>query len=526
MDANSEVIVVGSGPAGAMAAWALRGLGVRLLDFGNTSAGLPKLQENLYSLRRKTDLTPHLIGPNFEALRYLRRDTPVSLKLRAPALEFVIRNWEELAPLTSSTFRPVISLAKGGFANAWGAGVYRFGEDDLRGYPIGLADLSTHYDAVAQHIGISGSRDDLWEEFGEEPSLDPPLRLSRNCGQLLASYNSRRSAWMQRGVRFGRPRLAVITQPRRGREPYAYRCLEFVQTGDPAMYNPAMTIDELSRAGAIQYEPGWLVEKFRESETGVEVIARDSQNTRVVFRSRTLILAAGALNSARIVLASFADFTTRLPLLDNPMTVLAMFHPRSFGTTLQQDDPALAQLNVVLAAEQFGTKYQASLYGCNGAPMSDFVGTLPLPMDVSRRLLRYLLPALSLAIVFHPAEPSARQSLRLREDGALDASYEWHPDNRLAGRLSTVFRGLGTWTAAGMAKHRNPGEGIHYAGTLPMAASPGPYQLDTAGRLQGTRNVYVCDGACLPRLPAKNHTYTVMANAHRIATSIARRVAR
>jgi len=522
MHADSEVIVVGSGPAGAMAAWALRGRGVRLLDFGNTAANVPRLRENLYAFRKTGDLTPHVIGEDFEGLRNLRGGAPVSLKLRAPALEFVIRDWESVTPLASASFRPVISLAKGGFANAWGAGVYRFGGDDLRGYPIGISELQPHYDEVARHIGISGYRDDLWEEFGEEPVLDAPMKLSQNCAEILSAYERRRERFIAEGVRVGRPRLAVITEPRKGREPYAYRCLEFVQTGEPAMYNPAMTIEELAGSGAIAYERGWLVERFRETDGSVEVMARNGDGHSAVFRARTLVLAAGALNSARIVLASFADYSTRLPLLDNPMTVLAMFHPKRLGQTLAADDCGLAQLNMVLSG--FGTKYQASLYGCNGAPVSEFLGLLPFSLDVNRRLLRYLLPALSLAIVFHPAHPSGGQYLRLREDGVLDAGYEWQPDPRLAGRVCAVFRELGLWTMTAMAKHNSPGEGIHYAGTLPMADSPARYQLHRDGRLEGTQRVYVCDGACLPRLPAKNHTYTVMANAHRIASAIAARI--
>ncbi len=522
MSADSDFIVVGSGPAGAMAAWALRGRGVRVLDFGAAAADVPRLRQNLYEYRRTHDLTPYVIGGRFEGLRNLRGGPPVSLKLRAPGLEFVIRDWERLAPLASSTFRPVISLAKGGFANAWGAGVYRFGEDDLRGFPLSLAELQPHYDAVARHIGISGERDDLWEEFGEEPALDPPMRLSRNCRAILDAYRRHRTKWLARGVRIGRPRLAVITRPREGREPYAYRCLEFVQTGDPAMYNPATTINELAGSGAISYERGWLVQRFRETDSEVEVVACDPHGRMATFRARRLILAAGALNTARIVLASCADHSTKLPLLDNPMTVLAMFHPRAFGQMLDPHDSGLAQLNMVLSGRAFGQKYQASLYGCNGAPMSEFLAMLPFSLDGNRRLLRYLLPALSLAIVFHPAEPSDGQYLRLREDGVLDAGYDWRPDASLVNRVCAVFRGLGLWTAAAMAKHSSPGEGIHYAGTLPMADRPARYQVHRDGRLEGTRRVYVCDGACLPRLPAKNHTYTIMANAHRIASGMAR----
>ena len=41
-----------------------------------------------------------------------------------------------------------------------------------------------------------------------------------------------------------------------------------------------------------------------------------------------------------------------------------------------------------------------------------------------------------------------------------------------------------------------------------------------SGRLEGTSRVYVTDGSAFPRLPAKNLTYTIMANALRVADGI------
>jgi choline dehydrogenase-like flavoprotein len=64
------------------------------------------------------------------------------------------------------------------------------------------------------------------------------------------------------------------------------------------------------------------------------------------------------------------------------------------------------------------------------------------------------------------------------------------------------------------------GSSIHYAGTLPMHRTPTRYQTDADGRLFGTRNIYITDGACFTTLPAKNLTLTIMANAMRIASRL------
>jgi len=77
-----EVIIVGSGPAGVMSAWGLRGRSVQMLDVGNTPPDAPRLDDNLYRLRAQRDLTSAFIGAKFEGLRNLR-GRPISAKLKA-----------------------------------------------------------------------------------------------------------------------------------------------------------------------------------------------------------------------------------------------------------------------------------------------------------------------------------------------------------------------------------------------------------------------------------------------------------
>jgi choline dehydrogenase-like flavoprotein len=123
-------------------------------------------------------------------------------------------------------------------------------------------------------------------------------------------------------------------------------------------------------------------------------------------------------------------------------------------------------------------------------------------------------------MLFYPADPSPDKYLRLRPDGVLEAAYSWRPDPVITGELVRIMRRLGGWTVAQLAQHPAPGNGIHYAGTLPMRAEPGRHELHADGRLEGTTRVYVTDGSGFPRLPAKNLTYTIMANALRIAEGV------
>ena len=468
------------------------------------------------------------MGEKFESLHNLHND-PVSLKLKSPLMNYIIDGAESLSPVRSKDFHATMSFAAGGLANGWGAGVFRFTSRDLDGFPVKLSELEPCYDELTRHIGVSGANDDLTPFFGEDGDLQPPVELSRFASDLLAGYRRRRSLFDQEGVSIGRARLAVLTRPHRGRPPYGYGNFEFFRPHDRAVYNPAWTLRELIDCNRVCYETGHLVLRYAESEAGVEVIARNLATGAVeTFAGRTLILAAGALNSAKLVLESNGDRETRLPVLDNPMSCVPLFRLRRIGRQPDIRDSSLAQLSVI--QEYRGAVLQGSLYGAAGPLRSDILFDLPLAITANVSFLRRLAVASGLLMMFYPADPDPENYLRLGTDGTLEIQYG-RPDAGGPARgeaekeLIRGFRAIGFYSAAGLCRYPPMGSSIHYGGTLPMQESPGPYQLYPDGRLHGTRAIYVADGACFPRLPAKNLTFTIMANAMRIASRIRDRVA-
>ena len=55
---------------------------------------------------------------------------------------------------------------------------------------------------------------------------------------------------------------------------------------------------------------------------------------------------------------------------------------------------------------------------------------------------------------------------------------------------------------------------------MPMSTTPGDFTCAPDGRSHRFPNLYIVDGANLPWLPAKNHTFTLMANASRMAAGL------
>ena len=511
-----DAIVVGSGPGATFAAKGLKGKRVLVLDVG-FEAPPPSLQRNIYDLRREDrDLFPELIGEQFQSLRNLV-ERPISLKLKAPRMSYIVKGWPELTPIVTRSFEGVLSLAKGGLANGWGAGVYRFTDQDLRGFPICAEDLRPFYDEITSQIGVSGANDDLTPYFGHDDGLLPPMRMSAFFEELYAGNERAKSAFEHERVFVGRARLAVRT------DAYRYNNLEFFESRDPAIYTPSYTIDELRSSGAITYLDGRLVLRYEEQSDRVLIYARNLHDNREETHcARKLCLGAGAINTARIVLASARDFTSRLPLLDNPMACIPFFSPRRIGRALPIGDSSLGQINMVI--EDGDEILQATLYGATGPLRSDILFTLPLSFHANLALVKYVAPAMGLMMLFYPGAENGGY-VRLRESGELEVEFAGTRSNPpVERRLIRLLRKLGYWTNASLIARPGMGQGLHFAATLPMRAQPRRHQTDSEGRLFGTERVHIVDGACMSRLPAKNLTFTIMANALRISRRLARKL--
>ena len=83
-----------------------------MLDVGYKPIRSPELEENIYRLRQnQPDLFESLIGERFEGLHNISRRT-TNLKLKSPFMSCVAKNQEELSPVSSLSFNPLMSFAQ------------------------------------------------------------------------------------------------------------------------------------------------------------------------------------------------------------------------------------------------------------------------------------------------------------------------------------------------------------------------------------------------------------------------------
>lgn len=518
-----SVIIVGSGASAMAAAWALRDRDVLILDTGLTPADQTELQGNIFELRRTDpNQAEYILGSEFQSLVNIQSPDLVSVKLKAPLIDFVIRDLPQMAPLETENFVPFISYACGGLANAWGAGAYRYNDCDLAEFPIGADDLWPYYDELTAHIGISGTNDDLAPFFGRISGLQPPLPFNRNCGRFYRRWQKKSKKMMKRGIYVGRTQLTVLTDELDGRPAYANNNTSFFTTRDPSIYTPRITLERLFQRPNIRYLPGWMVDRFNPSQGGVDVEARCLEDgARRHFRAHHLLLGAGAINTGRIVLQSFNDHNTHLPVLDNPVSFIPFVNLAEIGAATDMTGYEGGQLIVICDGPRFPERIQGSLYSIISPLRSDLFFNFPLSLRGNLALTRHIIPAMTVLQLFYPDSPHPENYMKLANKEKLFIHYaQGRSLGAVESLLIRAFFPLGFATLPGLVQYPKPGNSIHYAGTVPMGRTDLRYHSDRECRLNRNPRVRLIDGSVFPQLPAKNLTFTLMANAMRVARSL------
>ena len=520
-----DVIVVGSGASAVHAAWASAEAGLRvvMLDVGSRDDENPPAKDFL-TLRR-TDPRQHryFLGDEFEGVPF----GPVRVGAQlTPPRQFITRDADRLTPLATD-LHVMQSLALGGLAAGWGASTVPFSDRDLAGWPIRRRDLQPHYDAVAARIGICGTnRDDLAEFLGPVRGMLPPAKPDSNARTIFRRYRRQRDSLNRRGFFMGVPRLALATREFRGRGPVAYHDMEFWSDADRSVYRPRYTVEELQRFPNFEYRDKRLVERFIEKEGRSHVgVACTNLSTGAIeqLTARRLIIAAGALGTARIVLRSLNRYDEPVPFVCNPYTYFPCLNAGRLGQRSIDRRHSLTQLLMVFdPGAEGGEALQPQLYSYRSLLLFKLVKESPLPVRESIRLMRLLEEYFVIVGVFHEDRPRAEQVAILRRGDAGDRLELRGPADperersRIAQekRLLPCLRRVGCWPL----RRIDPGFGssIHYGGTFPMAEDGGPLTTTPGGKLRAAPLVTLADGATFPHLPAKGLTFTLMANANRI----------
>lgn len=531
----SRVTVVGSGASGVHFALTLleKGREVELVDVG-TEAPSPQLPEaSLLELKEQLERpVDYFLGDALESAVLPQNGDDI---YSFPPSKRYAFDRPTGFDIRTDGFDPVYSFARGGLAEAWTAGCYPFSSTETIDFPFDHAALADGYDEIAARIGISGALDDLSRFYPEHAHLQPPHPLDEHSARLVDRYDRRRQWLNERlGCYVGRTRVAALSRALDGRPPCANlgRCL----WGCPnrAFYTPSLTLEACRRYPNFTYTPGVRVLRFVSSAgriSGIEGRGVDGAPVRLPVDH--LVLAAGALSSAEIYLRSSApEPGQRHPpralsgLMDNRQMLVPFVHTGMIGRAYEPRSYQYHLLGMGFENDDPKHYVHCQITTLKTALLHPVIQKLPLDLAHATRMIAMIHAALGVVNVnFHDdrrSENRVEWTPEVGEAGGLTIRYRPPSDegeriDRALVRVRRALRALGCVAPKSMTHMRTMGTSVHYAGLLPMSSEDRPDTTTPTGRSREFENLHFADGITFPFLPAKNLTFTLMANAVRIA---------
>jgi len=525
-----DYIVVGSGCSGASAAQTLveAGAQVAMLDVGVRNKDDIKVPEKDFISLRQTDTQQYryFIGDKAEGVNWGRVGTGAQI---TPPRKYILDLVNHYTPLQSSTFSNFESLGYGGMGIGWGLQSWEYNKEDIEATGLDAAKMAEAYSAVVKRIGVCASDNDATKlTINKLRDYQPAPKMDRNNTHMYKKYTDHRKGFNRNGIVVGQTPLALLTKDMGQRKKYTYTGMDFYADPGKSAWRPWITVDQLKKESNFTYIDGYLVVSFKEKKDYTEVHCLRVDNDKpAVFRCRKLVLGCGALGSARILLRSFKEKGTRLPILSNQYTYIPCVQPRLVGKALEPRKLGFAQLSIFLDKAKLGAKASmASLHSYQSLMLFRVIPQVPFNFVDAKVLMRYLSSAIIIMGVYHPDSQSKNKYVQLVPDrksptgDKLKVVYSLAPDEEKEfkareKKFMKAARKLGAYPL----KRIDPGfgSGIHYGGTIPFSDQEKPYTLSPTGRLHKTKSVYVADSSGFTYLPSQGLTLSIIANAHAVA---------
>jgi choline dehydrogenase-like flavoprotein len=492
-----DVCIVGSGPGGGIAAYALAkaGLKVALLEAGP-------------SLRAGIDYGQHVMP--WEATEQLASG------------EFVLNTAfgrRERNHFTPVGDRPDHGWLKavGGRSLCWAGHSLRFGPSDYKNWPISYEEVAPYYSRAERYMGVYGNKDGLWNLPDGEFSRPIGMR----CGEWLLHRGVQRLKAKGARMELVQQRKAMLTDPHPSGRALCHYCGKCNGCCVDAKYTSANTpIPQGLRTGNLTLVAEAMmtrivVDKARRRVSGVEYTKPSGAVERVDCRA--LVLACNSIETPRqLLLNGLANSHLNDESAGSYQSLLTGLYwdkpnPKFEGTYQVQNTAGWSLMELpVRNVKGFGRGFKRELREkCAASARMNMQGSLLISpkkfvdLDPDKKD-RYGLNVSRVHLHYEDSDVAMAQDM-------VDTCEEII---RAGG--GEVVSTPGKVTTAKLEIDYN-----HWVGTVRMGNDPKTSVLDRFGRSHDVPNLFVGDASVFPAYPEKNPTLTNIALSWRMSDHLA-----
>jgi len=526
-----DVVVVGSGPGGGVAAQVLAqaGRSVLVLERARPARNADLRGDHLHGKRNAVHRSVVGPGPGFPRVavddstgevreRVVEDDDAWAYGLNADALGGGTRLWQGMA----WRFFPEDFAMASTYGNPDGA--------TLADWPVTYDELEPYYSRAEWELGVSGEEGPLTGRTRRSRGYPMPPMGGEPARDLLVG------AAQGLGWQAGAIPLALNSVPASGR-PACVRCSSCVGHACPVDAKNGSHNTFLPRAlatGGVDLVMDAEAVAVHDDPAGASVeVMTGCSGTPVArtVRADVVVVAAGAVESARLLLASG---------LGNEHVGRHLHDHRFVSLRAQVDRPVKNGLGPGHSVATLDHVH-ASTIPWGGGVLVDLMSVLPLTSALDpgpgvprwgaahKEWMRSGRPYAFGVFGMGQEIPSATSGVTLasvrdrwgRPGARLRKTTHAASTEVEDGLAEHGTRWLEAAGARGIHRHRGPATasaaGEHSCGTLRMSADPASGATDPYGRLWGASRVVVCDSSLHPTNGSVNPTLTIVANALRVA---------
>jgi hypothetical protein len=285
----------------------------------------------------------------------------------------------------------------------------------------------------------------------------------------------------------------------------------------------------LVREAKVRYIPGLIVQKLSSANGRINIEVNSlSGGSPNCFSARRVLVGAGLLETSRIALASLGFYDTPLVVKNSDIFTLPIVRYIATPSVFDERLHTLCQLvGEVDDARISEHPVHLQIYGYNDLYIT-------LLQERFGPLGTWLKPALKslasrLFVIFGYLHSSVSSSVKLTLQG--NGNSKLTIEGRMNPMAGKISKAVGRMIFVNRKYFRAipilfqvqldlPGGGYHSGGSFPMSGNPEALQTDRLGSLPSLPGVHLIDASILPSIPAGTTAFTVMANAHRIASEL------